>query len=212
MRHLRFFLALALLVATLGVVGPAASPAVAMHDGRAVCVDGTQNCAHWGNGYSPPVYSNHAAWSFDWIQDAGYHWQDYGFRQGWNPGAFPAQGDSNCGYGGDYFREGTIVVCWVGNYHAQLYDGGQYHMGATDVTNMGRCDTACNHIYAATIFINYNLSGADRQKVLRHEFGHALGLGHSTEWDSLMHLPINVFSANWDDFYSMYYLMYGDHH
>lgn len=40
---------------------------------------------------------------------------------------------------------------------------------------------ACNHIYAAIIYVSYQETGAMQQYSRRHGMGHALGLGHSYE-------------------------------
>lgn len=175
---------LALTLFTLVGLAPVA-PAVADHANRAVCTDGTYTCGHWGNRYSPPVYMNLAGWqtlnggasAFDVVQDAGYFWQDNGFTQGWNPGAFPATGGPNCtgSVAGNSFIDGAIHVCFVPSWDPQL--GGRAE--TTKLTRFERCDTSCKHIYAATIWVATDAAPALRQYAIRHGFGHALGLGHT---------------------------------
>lgn len=202
----------ALVLLAAGVVP--ASPAAADHANAAVCTDGTYTCGHWGNRYSPPVYTNLAPWQtvagapvHDIIQDAGYFWQDNGFVQGWNPGAFPAQGGPSCtgSAAGNSFIDGAIHVCFVPSWDPHL----QGRAEATSVTRFGRCDTACNHIYAATVWIATDAGPALRQYAARHGFGHALGLGH-TGGCTVMNIDFTGCWATQHERDAMW-VMYGSH-
>lgn len=205
MRKLRLILAV-LAVAALPALIPA-SPAAADHQNGAVCIDGTYTCGHWGNRYSPPVYSNWTGVT-EWIQDAGYHWQGNGFVQGWNPGAFPGYSPGGCD--SESYIDGAIKVCFVNSTHPKLWVNGAYRYEATYVARWGRCDTACNHIYAAIVYVSYQADGYSRQWGLRHGFGHALGLGESYDWGLMDPRCTCSLQADQHDRDAMW-VMYGSH-
>jgi hypothetical protein len=202
-------------LALVALAGLTPVPVLADHANRAVCTDGTYTCGHWGNRYSPPVYTNLAGWQtvsgasvVDIIQDAGYFWQDNGFVQGWNPGAFPAQGGPNCTgqVAGFSFIDGAIHVCFVPSSDSHLNGRAE----STSVTRFGRCDTACNHIYAATMWIATDASPPLRQYAIRHGLGHALGLGHHNSECGVMNSLSGCPSATQDDRNAMW-IEYGSH-
>lgn len=203
-------------ITLVALTGLAPTPARADHANGAVCSDGTFTCGHWGNRYSPPVYMNvgggtilsGGASAFDVVQDAGYFWQDNGFVQGWNPGAFPATGGPNCSgsVAGNSFVDGAIHVCFVPSWDPNL--GGRAEQ--TSVTRFGRCDSACNHIYAATIWVATDASPSLRQYAMRHGMGHALGLGHHNSECGVMNVNYCTPFATADDRAAMW-TEYGSH-
>lgn len=171
---------------------PAVSPAEANHMGTLTCSwtdwqgsAGVQRCAHWGNAWSPPVYSNLPTGHrfatgqsvYDLVQDAGYFWQDRYFSQGWNPGAFPSHYNTT---GPCDPIWAAINVCFVPWNDPLLSNGlGGYKDGSVTLWNFNQCDTACNHIYAGIVVINRDQTAYNLQLTTRHEFGHVVGLGHN---------------------------------
>lgn len=164
----------------------------------------TDYYGHWGNGFSPSVWSNNIP--DDVVQDGAYFWQDRNFVQGYRP-PLPNHGAA-CGTSGDQSTagDGSIDICIVSRasdpYLSQGFGGITYFRHG--------CDNACNHIYAVTIRVADDLSIADRQKIVRHEFGHALGLGHNATDDSVMHTPVYTPFSNEHDLDAMY-AMYVSH-
>jgi hypothetical protein len=186
----------------MALVASTVSPASANHKNGLPPVYG-----HWGNGYSPPVYTNLWPWTIlptgqevgALIQDAGYFWQGHGFTQGWNPGAFPGYSTRAC----DQWIDGAIYICFVPWNDPTLNVGGFQAVGAARITTFGRCDTACNHIYAARVSIAYDAQGAaGTQITTRHELGHALGLAHNEHSDSYASVmaatPTTPYATNTD--------------
>lgn len=115
------------------------------------------------------------------IQDAAYFWQDRGFRPGYTP---PLPGWN---HGGAYCTavwDQYINVCTIPRAVLQPYCD----------PNNGPCDGMSeNFVYSGNvlkgsyILIADDLSPTNRQKVWRHEFGHAIGLGHTASTSCLMY-------------------------
>ena len=130
---------------------------------------------HWGNHYAPPVgycYINSDRTAN--VQDGAYYWQDTFFPQGYNPPLPRAT-----------YTSGNIAG-WINS--CELNYGHPALVGRRGQTYWGfQCDTACNHIRYATVYVA-NLSNAvERQQVWRHEMGHAIGLGHTrVDWRCVM--------------------------
>lgn len=155
MKRFRMVIA-ALAVAIAGtVVG--VTPAHAIHD---------NDFGHWNQ---PPLVVTKAGFAFDSIiQDAAYYWQDTAFYRGYYPPLPHREGSSACGP-----DVGRIVICLVPPGNSWL-GGGQGKIWPTEYGDGSR------HISSMVIYIDDSLTGALRQAVMRHEFGHALGLGHYT--------------------------------
>jgi hypothetical protein len=204
--------ALAVALVAVALTAPAPVPAFADHDNK-LCVEATYNCNHWGNRYSPPVYANGSSQALtNWVQDAGYLWQDNGFVQGWNPGAFPGYSSADCSNErAPTFLDGSIHICIVVASHALLRLAGYPHNSTTYITRYSnRCDTACNHIYAATIYINGQADSATIQRSFRHAIGEALGMTTTTVQDSVMKLdPWSPYATQHDR--DVMYYKYGNH-
>jgi hypothetical protein len=142
------------------------------------------------------------------VQDGAYFWQDRWFVQGYRP-PLPNHG-AICGVSGETSTagNGSIDICMVSRssdpHLSAGYDGWTYFRYG--------CDTACNHIYGVTIRVANDLSIAARQMVIRHEFGHALGLGHNGSTDSVMHSPVSTPYSNQHDLDAMYWMYVTHHH
>ena len=211
----RRFRPLALALAAAALLLPlAASPASATHQNGAAPVYG-----HWGNSYSPPVYTNYSPsytfstgqTPFALVQDAGYFWQNRYFVQGWNPGAFPAYSAASCDDPGGIL--GAIFVCFVPPTSPWLDYG--VAKGKVYLSTQGYCDNppVCNHIYTARVFMANNFTdGGQFQRVMRHEFGHALGLAHNNHGDqyqSVMRGDAPVFDTATSDIVAVYNMYVG---
>lgn len=155
MRRFRLRLALAGLAALLLMPTTLAAPAAANHD---------NDFGHWNQ---PPLVVTKAGFAWDSvIQDAAYYWQDVAFFRGYYPPLPHREGSSECDP-----EIGRITVCVVppGNF---WLGGGLGKIWPTHYQD------GSNHISTMVIYIDDSLTGALRQIVMRHEFGHALGLGH----------------------------------
>lgn len=135
----------------------------------------TPSCYVWGN------TTNFCAI----VEDAAYFWQDRGFTQGYTP-PMPQTGYPRC----DNIPFNSINVCFVDATHAGLNGNvGYTHPYSWDFNGDP------NHMSAAQIFIcaNCGVPGNTQQQninymkaTLRHEMGHALGLGHVQDTTCLM--------------------------
>ena len=155
MRRFRLRLALAGLAALLLMPTTLAAPAAADHD---------NDYGHWNQ---PPLVVTKAGFAWDSvIQDAAFYWQDHAFYRGYYPPLPHREGAFSCDP-----NVGRIVVCAVppGNF----WLGGA--LGKVWPTHY---QDGSNHIESMVIYIDDSLTGAMLQVVMRHEFGHALGLGH----------------------------------
>jgi hypothetical protein len=126
---------------------------------------------HWGYSYNPAVGTDGV---FDGnAQDAAYYWQDSGFTRGYVP-PLPQYGQP-CD-----LVTGWITACTVGRTSFSI-DG----------------DTTVATYSDGTIASSYtrvfnDLSDYRRQQVWRHEFGHALGLGHTSDLGCVMRSDADV--------------------
>lgn len=153
MKKLLIGVIVAALAGLASIVAPA--PALANHD---------NDFGHWNQ---PPLVVTKAGFGFDGIiQDAAYYWQDVAFFRGYYPPLPHREGSSFCDP-----NVGRITVCLVppGNF---WLGGGLGKIWPTFYQD------GSNHISSMVIYIDDSLTGALRQVVMRHEFGHALGLGH----------------------------------
>jgi hypothetical protein len=191
MRKLLVALTLAALAGLAPITSPI-SPATAHHEWdfphwRATThpVVRTPSCYVWGN---PTNFC-------DIVADAAYFWQDRGFWRGYTP-PLPKTGYTRC----DNVAWDTINVCFVDKAHEGLRDP------ATGVYGIGRFVYWTydfmgepQHLSAVQVFIcaNCQTEGTSYQAhinqmkvTLRHEMGHALGLGHTyEERDCIMNAP-----------------------
>lgn len=177
-------LALTLVVAGLGAIGPAASPALADHKDL---------LGHWGNGFAPelvidssPGYGVH----FANVQDAAGYWQDTNFINGFRNLFSPVYDNTGCAE-----RGGAIKFCEVGIYDSRIPVGADSTFYSHDVCDrsdgcpLGRGQ---HHLYSMTVFIRAGLGAYRTQQVYRHEMGHALGLWHTADLNCVMRSDANV--------------------
>jgi len=145
----------ALLMAGLTVAIPA-SPVQANHGNEK---------GHWNQ--PPLVMSPNAAYGAN-IQDAAYYWQDNAFYRGYYP---PLPDDSYTT--GCYHLTGRICI-------TEAYRWGSQLNGANGIADVRLYPDANKHIQSVVIYIASDLwqNPLLRQIAYRHEFGHALGLGH----------------------------------
>lgn len=153
---------------SLGAV--TASPAAADH---------SNVYSHWGHGYRPWVnVPDSSLWHF--TSEAEWGWSVNGYPNGFCVGGC-APPQNLCDR---LFHPGGIVVCGVNDGDSLLPAG---YIGWTYdnwVFNPNR------HIESSYIVICMNCGGTqtdfDRHKVVNHEYGHALGSGHTADPNCLM--------------------------
>lgn len=142
-----------LALAVLGLVAVSSSPALADHQ----FVHG-----YWSSGSFPGVANSFYSTPDGVIQDSAYFWQDNGFT-GYTP-PLPGGSWEDCGV-----HEGWINICTLPRSQMP---------GGVDGNFYGEKNPYTNQKVNARILIASDLDNAARQRVLRQEFGHAIGLGH----------------------------------
>lgn len=172
-------LTLALLITGLG---PAAPPAAADH---------ANDPGHWRSGVYPIVTVPYCAGNgCELVQDAAYFWQNRGYTKGFTP-PLPRTGyDCNPNWN-------EISVCFVDYSNPVL-------QGNLGITHRSTYPWDLAHMGWAQIFVCGNCSGWDQQATLRHEMGHALGLGHTGDPNCVMHDPVYILGETcWHDHWQM---------
>lgn len=164
----------------LGSFGLAATPASADH---------TNVLGHWGPyGYDPTVWSVDQSLSSDSIN----FWAN----------RFGPQSGNNYGNGCTSPGVGSINIC---------YNSGSVPSGAAGVAYVHQTQDANGwHIRTAHIHIVPGLDPTLRMWVIRHEMGHAVGLGHTYSGPSVMNEVIRQGTTNQHDHDAMY-TMYVSH-
>ncbi len=131
----------------------------------------------WTHGYW--TRAPYVAWDGQYaanIQDGAYYWQDRGFVYGYVP---PLPGYNHGGSACTNVWDRYINVCTVAQSIVQSYGG------TSGYSHMYRY--ADGSILGAYILVADNLSPELRQAVWRHEFGHAIGMGHTAGSDCVMY-------------------------
>jgi hypothetical protein len=153
----------------LGSLGAGLSPAVADHYDSSTFGQANKYGGHWYYTSAPGVGTSNLSWA-SIIQDAAYFWQDNGApHSGYTPAPTMPAGGANCG---STPRSGWIDVCPV------LWNDANLDYGAKRGKSVIWAYPSNQHIDAVKVYINSGLTGSERQNVMRHEFGHAIGLGH----------------------------------
>lgn len=133
------------------------------------------------------------------LQDGAYYWQDRGF-DGYVP-PLPAWNGGGAGCATPY--DGWIVACTISRgilqgYCSKACDGMTYVALRSDRT-----------IYGAYVLIADDLLQARRQQVWRHEFGHAIGMGHTSGTNCVMYESAPVLGETcWHDYDTITRIMY----
>ena len=151
-----------LLLAVALSVGALASPAGAAHD---------NDLAHWGHGHVPTVHGPPNLSPF------AYHaertWIDAGYRNGFRVGPWSYQTTCNPVKGG-------IVYCWA--------PSSELSAGAIGTASVWMIYNPNLHIDRVVLRIcsDCGLTWDQIRRVVTHELGHGLGLGHSPNTGSVM--------------------------
>jgi hypothetical protein len=128
---------------------------------------------HWGHGYQPHVGVNDCNYC-GMTAYAERVWVTAGFRNGFvvGPGA---------GVPGDcYFHGGAIEVCMTKVGDPWLY-------GRSGNTFVHTVNNPMTHMNDVKIYVAR--SASKLQGVIDHEYGHAIGLGHTADTGCVMHDP-----------------------
>lgn len=122
----------------------------------------------WGN---PPIVISDGRYTAN-VQDAAYYWEDAGFNGYYPPlPNVPQPAGAYCTH--EY--DGYINVCTVPRYVLQPYCS-----QACDGFTRTNWYIGTNRIKNAWTLISDDLSPYRRQQVWRHEWGHVIGLGHTS--------------------------------
>jgi hypothetical protein len=142
---------------------------------------------HWGHDFRPLITANCAAFSgtlCTYTADAEQFWYRNGFWPGWRPG--------NAWRGCGPWR-GWVTVCTVSR--------SQIPAGKHGVTWHYYVNNPTTHLDANVVYIcaDCGLYSTQLRDVVRHEYGHAIGLGHTRTYPSIMADPITWSEANEHD-------------
>lgn len=118
------------------------------------------------------------------VQDAAYYWQDRGYWYGYYPPLpYSSHGGTECTNVTDQW----INVCTVSRSVIEPYCSPNQCDGVMETFIFSNAV-----ISGAYILVASDLSSSDRQKVWRHEFGHAMGLGEVYDDDDCVMYWIGV--------------------
>lgn len=174
------------LVILASILVGGASPASADHEWHP---------ARWNR--APAV--GYDGWNVGNVQDAAYFWQDRGF-DGYIP-PLPLWNGNGAGCATIY--DGWIIGCTVSRATLQMYcsqdcDGTAY----VATNNLG-------YILGAWILVSNDLDNVRRQQVWRHEWGHAIGLGHTAGTNCVMYHTAPILGETcWHDAVTVSNVMY----
>lgn len=171
--------ALVVAVAVAVVVASAAIPAAADH---------TDGQRHWGHGFRPYVSTDCGAFGgrlCDFTSAAERAWSEAGYGNGWNVGG---------PYYGCSLASGWIRICVVAKGDPDVPQGKQgvaitfhvqnptWHADRVLIKICGSCGTATS---------TGSYTSPQLASLVKHEYGHAIGLGHTTASGSVMRDPFS---------------------
>lgn len=158
--------------------------------------------SHWGHGWRPAVLAPQSSiWPY--TSDAELMWPSYGYPNGFCVGSCPWWATpANCSDNNQWVG-GGIKVCWHPPGTGML----RWANGRTlpHYTSQG-------HITAMRVWI-CDSCWTDVFTITRHEYGHAIGLGHDTTASvGLMRQPSNSYYPSWHDTQALTQFMYNGHY